>query len=220
MKYRICLIVAFLFLLGLQVFPSEIFYQAQVDVVYAIREAEQGTEIDFDVVPTQRTAYATAAKQFITETVRITSEATFQEFMKNLTEENGYLYYFPGEWYSTRLPKPYYEIRTFDQWQEMLQDLSNENIQRLAPGVFIHDKDFIGTDDSASWNRTVLIGIDHANTVLPRIEFMWRKENLGRYLRTGKLRLGKLGESQASADLEAFMNLEGENGIQVVVQEN
>ena len=70
-----------------------------------------------------------------------------------------------------------------------------------------HDNDFIGTDDSATWNKTVLIGIDHANKVLPRVEFQWQRENLGRYLRTGKLRLGKLGESQASADLESFMNV-------------
>lgn len=205
-------------LVGFQVFSSEIFYQAQVDVVYALRETEHGNEIDVDVVPKQLTAYATAAKEFITETVRITNEVTFREFMKTLTEEDEYLYYFPGEWYSTQLPEPYYRIRTYDQWKEMLQDLHDENIFRLAPGVFIHDNDFIGTGDSTSWNRTVLIGIDHANRVLPRIDFMWQQETLGSYVRTGKLRLGKLGETQASTDLEAFITVEGENGIRRVIE--
>ena len=214
------IILVFFFCSSTLLLSSEIVYQAHIDVVYAIRDKNGEDHIDYDAVSSRRLYYATAAKEFLTRVMFIEQEIEFKKLLHTLSNDDGELYYFPGEWYGDFLPKPYYTIGTFDQWKELLQDLEDARIIRIAPGVFLHDHNFIGTGDSSSWNETVHIGMQQANTIFPENERLWQDGPLGRYQKTGRLRLGRLGDSQVGGDIEAFSSLEGEEGILAVIERN
>ena len=214
----VCVALVLFFCSCMLLLSSEIAYQAHVDVVYAIRDENGDSQIDFDAVPTRRLYYATAAKEFLIRVIPIEKEDEFRKLMNALTNNGGQVYYFPGEWYGALLPRPYYTIATFDDWQELLQDLGDARIIRIAPGIFLHDHNFMGTGDSESWTDAVQIGMQQANTVFPQSEFLWEDGPLGRYRKSGRLRLGRLGDSQVGGDVEAFSSLEGEEGILSVIE--
>lgn len=203
---------------GTSAIASEVCYQAEVDVVYAVRATQEDTQIDVDVIQTRHSSYATAAKDFIERVYPVvTSENAFQKILDSLTDEDRTLMYFPGEWYSDRLSKSYYEIRTLEEWQELLRALDEAKLLRLIPGVFLHNYNLIGTRDSETWPDSANAGIQQANSVVPGTVVIWQEAAIGQYRKLGKLRVGGLANAQVVRDMDEFSSLEAEEGIRATI---
>jgi hypothetical protein len=216
---KLTIIITILVMFGavLSTHASDVVHQARVDVAYALRESPDSTVIDFDVETRLIAIHATASKEFIEALASTDSERSFADVMESLVPDGEALRYFPGEWYAARLPQPYYEIRSFADWQGLLADLEENRLYRLAPGVFLHEWPLAGTGTAVEWSDAARIGVEHADRVLAGTRFVFEDNGIGRYIKTGRLRIGRFGGSVAFEDTQAFAVLDGSAGIRETV---